>query len=1353
LSKYDELRKNKGLPVSSGASSRSEFYKQERERRASGQKSRIEEVKDRDVDNQRFAAKYTNDPRNKEKSKKTSTSKKSKKNETKKTNTDEERDGILGFVDRYITPISKGATEMIMPGNQQRMELNAPNNPVVKAAGKDRGLETDILNTIGMIGATAAPFSQGYKATNFALGKAGVLGKVTNPYAQKALTGGIAGGLTEAGLAAENEFANSAGGNFKDYALRTGLGVAGGAVLDPALYGLGRGISKGAETVTTKAMKNLLPDNNQLGKELGDTLKSFDAVRVPVQDFPNVSNTPKASALNDLLPQGNDITNPNYVSSLNNVKPQEPIVNSPFKRFDVNNPVEQPRIQEPIQQQVLNTVPKGLGTPLERPQHIARVEGERQHFSTVTNSEKSTNEFVDAVKRLDKRYTKISDKEVVDFANEIIKRDIEEAYQFVKNASRLDKRHNAVAFRLIDEFQARGETERAVDMVELSANELTKAGQTLQSATLYNRLSVEGHLIAAQRQINRMNDKLGVNEKKVVLTKETTEHIVQSVETMKRMTGFEETGNNIQTIMEKWKKGNAPTDDELDIVRSFMSDYKKFVGDMAPRVERTKVKPVKEVRNRDKVVEFMGKQEELAMKRIKERMKRANSLPLDMIIDLGVVGASKIAKGTVKMADFTEAMIKEFGEEIRPYMNQIWDKAAETFNLQTEKLTSKKLSEIEKITEKALKDKTIAPDEMDKIREFAKKISTMSGDTKFDAQMELQATLNLLERPTFAQKLSTTHSISLLLNPLTMVRNIIGNEVSYRVDRMSKMMTIVPDMIRSKTFGTQRTIVFTRPPNWKAFFFQETKDYAKGFSLGFKGGLKGVNPLGLQTAYDIRSDTFRSKYNPLRYFEKALGASLRSFDTAGYYRAYNAELRHQAMLKAVNEGLKGKAARDAAEQYFRTADENMQALAEEYGKYVTFQNDTIASNLLTKAKQGLNYGSSYMGTLGLAPTKEFGLGTAIIPFAKTPGNLIMRAIEYSPAGFLRSISLAKNVYKFKNIKDTEDLQLSLSRAVMGSAGFSLFGFILAEHGVLTAAGHSDYEVASLERNAGKQANSVNISAVKRFLSSGFDKNTLGIKENDTFVSFDWMQPISVAVALGTGVNQSSKEQGELKPLEAGLSAVNSVGKTIINMSALSGLNDFISTYNGKELSDYFKDPAQGLPSTFVPTLSNQIRKLSDNTARNTYSPDLQESTLNKAINRIPGKEKSLPPAYDTLGNKRELYQDGTNNFMNVFFNPSFVSKYKPSEEAQFVLDYINQTGDKTVAPRFAPKQIDGIKLTGAQRSEMQRILGEEVQKGLEKTVPKLQGSNDFEKIHDALFKVLDKAGDKARKEMRKELGK
>jgi hypothetical protein len=981
-----------------------------------------------------------------------------------------------------------------------------------------------------------------------------------------------------------------------------------------------------------------------------------------------------------------------------------------------------------------------LSNPVELPKRSPKGINERSFFSTVGKSSKMSPELQKLFNQFDKTYTRMPNQEVVDYANRFVKENAEQAYQFVKNAKKFDPRHVTVGHRLIDEFQAKGDFEKALDVVERLAEQGTKAGQSIQAYSLYNRLTPQGQLVRAQRLVSKVNQNFGTE--KVKLTKDIADKLTGTTHSIQKLTGQEDVGKNVMNIVDKWNKGQTPTDAETEEIKNFFSDAKKFINDLDPKAKPPQPNKITDARTRDKVISFMDAQEKAARKRLQSTFKRrANSLPVDVFYDLSVIGASKIAKGTVKAADFTEQMVKEYGEEIKPYINQIYNKAVETFNLQSTNLSAKRFTEVGKIVNKATKDKQLTQQEADSIQKYLKDYLTLTGDSKLEASMQLQATLQLLERPTFARKISTLQTIMQLLNPKTMVRNALGNELFYRVEQINKLVATPFDMAKSKVFGSQRTVTFrtnAQGQYWKHWF------------QGLKAGWKGVNPLGLTTAYDLGPQAFRSKWNPLTYLEKMLGASLRSFDNAGYMRAYNNTLGEMATLKAVNEGLKGKELKEAAQRYMREADVNMMNIADQYGKYATFQDNTTISNALQKAKRGLNK----VSTLGA--TEEFGLGDLILKYPKTPGNLIMRALEYSPAGVVRSVHLINNFRKTKNPLDEREAVISFTRAITGSAGFSLLGYALADKGILTSSGHSDYEVAALERNSGKQPNSVNVSALQRFIASGFALENVESKENDLFVSYDWAQPISMAIALGTGINQSVKEEDQLEPVKAVQKAVDSAVNTIIEQSVLRGLQDFLASYPGRTMSDRVVDAGKGIASSFVPTLSNQIKQIGSNQSRSTYSPDTLQEIKNKAIYRVPGLEKSLPQAYDTLGNPRETYQDGSNSMFNVFFNPAFVRRYKPSPEAKFVLDFINETGEKTTAPRYAKKYItiDGKKvdLTPQQYSDMQRIIGEETTKGLQRVVPKLQGEQDFEKIKKALEKVLNNAGEKARKVIRKQVG-
>jgi hypothetical protein len=332
---------------------------------------------------------------------------------------------------------------------------------------------------------------------------------------------------------------------------------------------------------------------------------------------------------------------------------------------------------------------------------VPKQPNERSFFNTIQNSDKISPELQQKLNEFDKTYVPMSNQELVDTANNYIANDMEKAYQFVKNASKLDPRHIAVGSRLIDELQKTGQYDKALDVADILAKHGTKSGQNVQAFSIYNRLTPEGQLIRAQRIVNKINQNIPDPEKQVKLSEQNVQDITQAADSIQKMTGQQELTNNVIKVMDNIKNGKTPTDSELETVKSFVSDAKKFIGDVTPKKERSVPKPIKDVRTRDKVVDYMSKAEEAARLRLKQKMNRANSLPVDMFYDLTVIGASKVAKGTVKLADFTEEMVKEFGENIRPYMNQIYDKAVETFNSQSQSMTSKRLSEVEKITNKA----------------------------------------------------------------------------------------------------------------------------------------------------------------------------------------------------------------------------------------------------------------------------------------------------------------------------------------------------------------------------------------------------------------------------------------------------------------------------------------------------------------------------------------------------------------------------------------------------------------------------------------------------------------------------
>lgn len=85
-------------------------------------------------------------------------------------------------------------------------------------------------------------------------------------------------------------------------------------------------------------------------------------------------------------------------------------------------------------------------------------------------------------------------------------------------------------------------------------------------------------------------------------------------------------------------------------------------------------------------------QERLAQKRTQTYYGAGPLHELPNIRDFAIIGAAKIARGTLDFAKWSAEMIREHGEQIRPYINQIWDHARQIIN---ETVTSKEPAKTE----------------------------------------------------------------------------------------------------------------------------------------------------------------------------------------------------------------------------------------------------------------------------------------------------------------------------------------------------------------------------------------------------------------------------------------------------------------------------------------------------------------------------------------------------------------------------------------------------------------------------------------------------------------------------------
>lgn len=1181
-------------------------------------------------------------------------------------------------------------------------------------------------------------------------------------------------------------------------------------------------------------------------------------------------------------------------------------ISRPVRPLGPELPRETPQIRNaevvegPIRLSDLRATPQQVEQAVVPSGKSPKTTSQRGFTQTLINSGKTSNDIAEALGMSpNRKYQVKTNVDTVATANKRIRKGIDEAEATLLGKRKFTAEDVATGMRLIDEFQKSGNTQRAVTVAERLAKQLTEAGQTVQAASIWNRLTPEGALLAAQRRVNTINENLLRGQNPVKITPQQADSITDAATAIQASGASQERAGTVMQIMDRVRKGETISAEDRQTIADFVEDAKRFLAPEKPPRAPKVPKELNEPRVRDKVVSFFETQEQAARERIRARRNTLSSTPFDTWGDYAIIGASKIAKGVRDFADWSEQMAKDLGEEIRPYLQSIFEKSQDAIrrtsgnisrgkidraenainklvqNKSPKSQTNEQVSELANVVRSAIaksKDGTLSVDDVNRIRELsqetvealgepkpmteeqrylksirqlarklatsedaveppqqfksvkevetllrqvsnianegvestplaidkeslerlafelfdrakpsqaekaansylkknadklspedismvrelAQEVSRLSGKERQAAAQDLQAILNGFEKAGIGRKLSSLQYISMLLNPKTQIRNIVGNELLYRLERLSKYIGTPIDIVTSKLTGGKRTVTFKRGPMVWDDFFKSTKDYWTALPEGAKAGARGVSPEGLTTKYEIQGRAFRSKYNPLTYLEKALGASLQGFDYAAYTRATNQRLSEMAYLDAINSGIKGtNNIRSHMQTFMANMDDAVHTIAKDYGKYATLQDDSLLAKKLMGFRRGMNKVSTFGGS------ENFGIGSIVVPFAKTPANLLLRGLDYSPAGILKAV---KQVYDILRVKNTDltraDVISSVSRAIMGS-GMGAVAYWLADKGAMFGQSNKDSETRKLQQMAGIRDFQINGSAVLRMLeaaATGGDVDAAAkLKDGDTLWAYEWAQPSSMPMAIGSNIHQSVKQsQG---PLQTTSEAALSGFSTLFNSSVLSGIREAFQIPMGEDnaVKAIGMNLVKQAPSMFTPSIVRNINTFLDDKLRETYTPDDALKIVNPARSGIPGQAQQMPQRVDTFG--RPMTRP--NSFFDVFVSPSDRSKYEPTPEAQFVLDLLNETGNTNVAPRAVPKYLTGkdiktglnrkVDLTPEQYVRLQTIVGEETAKRIMKINPNLSTDKKVERV----LKAMDEAGKIGRNQLKKELG-
>lgn len=532
--------------------------------------------------------------------------------------------------------------------------------------------------------------------------------------------------------------------------------------------------------------------------------------------------------------------------------------------------------------------------------------------------------------------------------------------------------------------------------------------------------------------------------------------------------------------------------------------------------------------------------------------------------------------------------------------------------------------------------------------------------------------------PSLGQKLATIQTMAQLLNPKTAIRNILGNGLFAALENVSDVVGAGVDKLVAGKTG-KRSVVL---PDLKV----QLQGGKEGFKMGLEDAILGIDTGNMGTQFDIPNKTFRDGF--LGQLEKALNIELRATDRGFYTAAFRGSLDNQMRADGVT-----------------TPKPEMLERAHYEAMYRTFQDDSVLAKFLSGTKKVLNAG------------KEFGLGDFVLKYPKTPGNLVSRGIDYSPVGFAKALLTATKPMMGRGDFDQRLVVQELSRALVGS-GIIASSYVLAKLGIMTASPEKDFEIAATQRTEGQSPFTINLSALKRFVLSGFNADAAKPMEGDIISNYDWLQPTAIGISMGA--NAALNPKANKKDLITGqintaLQSLQSSVDTITQQPVVKGIADFAYDYAkpGGGLIPALTGVASSAPASFIPSLLNQVGQLFDNTSRNPYDPSALQEAGNKVMARIPGLRNTLEPRVDVWGNEQQMYKLGGNSVFNVFLNPSFMSRYVDKPEAGLVLDIFNRSGETQQAPRMVDKKIkvngETLELEAEQVTAYQTFVGQKTQ--------------------------------------------
>ena len=592
----------------------------------------------------------------------------------------------------------------------------------------------------------------------------------------------------------------------------------------------------------------------------------------------------------------------------------------------------------------------------------------------------------------------------------------------------------------------------------------------------------------------------------------------------------------------------------------------------------------------------------------------------------------------------------------------------------------------------------VKPDTMKAVNDIFESIQGLDENSKeyVDAEADaLRLVANDLGKSSLFDKFEAWRYLAMLGNPKTMIRNYLGNNIFGFITGTSNNLAALLESGVDKVSGgrIQRTKSVLNPISDSKLIDASRNDadtkmyrqlngtkYSDNLKQGLSRNKDAFDSKILRKASDL-VDKGISDYTAVR---RKYSTSLAGWLKANGYDASIFESENPSDIDVLNK----------AREY-----------AKAQAEYSTFHEDNAIARILTETSTKLKN----EGTAGA--TAGHMLIEGLIPFKKTPANVLRSGVDYSPLGAVSSIAKTGKLMTGK--ATASDVIESWSKTLTGT-GLAYLGYYLFDKGIVHI---NDGDTAKMDAQEGNQTYAINM--------------------NGKSYSIDWAAPGVMPLLLGAQLAKVVEESGgdirQVFNKENGLGTIlDSTGNLIspiIETSMLSGIADTMqsvsSAFNsGENVASAAVTGLANMAASYatqaIPTVGGQIARVVDPTRRSTYTDAtgldaIYKRQLNKVENKIPFLSAQNEPYIDMKGQTQNNspFDSTLANAAYQFFSPAYIGNLQTDEGYQATRDVYNsentngqKIADKGALPKLETNvKIGGEKLDPQTYTEYQKVAG------------------------------------------------